>query len=163
MEDFTTPSDIEKDYDDIKSPNSKFCGDISESEVVGKCDSEYENDSEEDEEIYNLKRIRQKEINEITLKLLTNHEKFNKYLSLNDDNDKMEKTKELNAKKTFFKTRIIDYTSELIDNISAAANNEIREKFNAYIYSVIKHLEYDTLLVEGEDYIRDKYEYKKFY
>jgi len=141
------------DNDEVKSIISELYENRSDSEIEEILD----NESEQDEELYNIKRERQKEIDEITLKLLTNHQKFNKYLSLNGDNENIEKSKELNAKKTFFKARIIDYTSYLIDDINVAANNEIREKFNAYIHSVIKHLEYDSLLVEGEDYVRDRY------
>lgn len=125
-------------------------------------ESNYASDYEgENDEEYNIKKINQKEIDEITLKLLSNYGKFNKCLSINEDNENIIKNRELNVKKVFFKNRIIDYTSELIDNINFAANNEIRENFNAYVYSVIKHLEYDTSLLEGEDYVRDRYDYKK--
>lgn len=143
----------EKTYDEVKS---NVCDIGEDSDYVGESDDESEN-------TYNVKNYRQKEIDEITLKLLSNHGKFNKYLSLCDNGENLESVKELNTKKAFFKQRIIDYTEELIDNIHVAANNDIREKFNAYVYSVIKHLEYDSML-EGEDVVKEEeYDGRKKY
>lgn len=115
--------------------------------------------SSDDEETQSIKKIRQKEIDDLTLKLLTNHGKFNKYLSLSvNDHAEEERRREIQAKGRFFRERIIDYTAELLDNINSASNIEIRDNFNNYIYSVIKHLEYDTALKDGEDVVRDDME-----
>lgn len=144
----------EKNYEEIK------CSDC---DIGVDSDYDCERDSDvavDDDYTQNVKKIRQREIDDLTLKLLTNHGKFNKYMSLNDDDDDsdFEKMRELNTKKNFFRERIIDYTIGLMDNINSASNSEIRDNFNSYIYSVIKHLEYDTSL-EGEDVVREKYDY----
>lgn len=126
--------------------------------INSESESESERLNEEiDPKMVEMKKISQKKIDDLTLKLLTNIGRFNKYMSLSDHgNIEEENRRELETKKYHFRDRILGYTEQLIDNINVAANSEIRDNFNTYVYSVIKHLEYDTALLEGEDVVKEE-------
>lgn len=104
-----------------------------------------ENSEENSEVSYNNLKL-----NDLTLSLLTNRNKFKKYKLLN--NSEYDEYMKLKEKIYKYRNKILEITKEKISNIDKHFSIDVDESFIQYVKSCIHHIE----LLEFEDKFKDK-------
>jgi len=94
------------------------------------------------------------DIDKMTMQLLMNKRKYNKYISQTDP-EKYEKQQQEFAKIQKYATRILSLTEDLLNDPNMSVHNNVNECFIQYVKTCIYHFETKDLELAG---CKDSYE-----